>query len=165
MWPMKKNPNLNQKVDPYKVGEVLGHRAFQVGDWVIIRSCENRPARVKRLNKESSVCVILGEESDPVHGYSSHYYSDLGYPFDSEFWSEYQKEQYRLLKSEACPREPCQKLYFLDDLPPILMKVIAVTVIVVLASLTVVYFQNIKSIDKAMDNFWTSFFSLIANSR
>jgi hypothetical protein len=162
MWP-KKIPNLNQKIDPYKVGEVLGKEAFQVGDWVIIRSSENRPARVKRLNLESNVCVILGEESNPVHGYSYHYYSDLGYPIDCEFWSEYQKGQYRRLQSEAFYKEP-YKLYFPSDLPPILSKIIAAAVIITLASLTVVYFQNIKSIDKAMNDFWTSFFSAIANS-
>jgi hypothetical protein len=153
----------NQKPDPYKVGAVLGRKAFQVGDWVIIRSSVNKLARVKRLNDTSSVQVILGEESDPVHGYSSHYYSDLGYPLNSDFWSKYQKEQYRLLQSDACPKEHWHLAFDELYLPPILMEVIAVTVIVTLTTITGWLFLNIKTIDKTMDIFWTSFFTSISH--
>jgi hypothetical protein len=156
--------NPGQKPDPYKVGELLGPQAFHVGDWVVIRPSENRPARVRNIHDTGHIDVILGDGSDPMYGWISSVCSELGYPINSEFWSEYQKEEYRLLQSGDCAKV-CWNLT-LDELylPPILLKIVAVAVMVALTTITVCLFVNIKTINRSLDNFWTSFFTSISQS-
>jgi hypothetical protein len=147
-----------QQIDPYEVGKELGPAAFCEGDWVIIRPSENHPARVKRVDITGSVCVILGEESDLVHGEASYYPSCLGYPINSEFWSEYQKEQYQLLLSRRHLTKRRKLIFDELHLPPIFLNILAILVVSLLATITAYLFLNVKTINKSMDILWTSFF-------
>lgn len=82
-------------LDPYLVGETVGPSAFSAGDWVIIRSSDNAPAKVKGIEAIGAVRVILGYESNSVHGETCYYASELGYPLSKDLWSTTQENCYR----------------------------------------------------------------------
>jgi hypothetical protein len=68
-----------QKLDHYRVGEVAGPSAFSAGDWVVIRTSGNAPARVESVDPMGFITVVLGCKSDSVYGMARYFPSDLGY--------------------------------------------------------------------------------------
>jgi hypothetical protein len=92
------------KLDPYKVGEIVGPAAFTAGDWIVIRSEGNRPAKVE-AKEDFAIRVLLGDKSDSTYATACYYGSQLGYPPNSELWSAHQKEQYRLCHDESWLRK------------------------------------------------------------
>jgi hypothetical protein len=46
------------KLDPYKVGEIVGPAAFTAGDWIVIRSEGNRPAKVEAKEATSQKALV-----------------------------------------------------------------------------------------------------------
>lgn len=81
------------KLDPLLVGEVMGSDAFFVGDWVLLRSEENKPTKVTSCHHDLIfVDQGMGEnfEDSLVHFYPE----QLGYPLDHRFWSNHQKRCY-----------------------------------------------------------------------
>jgi hypothetical protein len=85
-----------EPLDPVLVGAVCGPAAFATNDWVILRLCENKPAKVRRDSSDPprSVRVILGDRSDSVYGETCYYACDLGYPLSKDLWSDSQIEWY-----------------------------------------------------------------------
>lgn len=91
-----------EPLDPYLVGAICGPAAFATDDWVVLRKCENKPAKVRVDPSDfpGAVRVILGDPSDNVYGETCCHACDLGYPLDKNFWSHSQIEWYRKCHEE-----------------------------------------------------------------
>jgi hypothetical protein len=108
-----------EPLDPYLVGRIAGSVAFATGDWVVLRRCENKPAKVRRdpYDFPGAVRVIPGNPSDGMYAETCYCASDLGYPLSKDLWSKSQARWYQkchedeysinLAKSfSAQPQEP-----------------------------------------------------------
>jgi hypothetical protein len=86
-----------EPLDPYLVGRIAGPAAFATDDWVVLRLCENKPARVRRDPSDfpGAVRVILGNPSDGMYAETCYCASDLGYPLSKDLWSQSQLEWYQ----------------------------------------------------------------------
>ena len=81
------------KLDPLLMGEVMGSDAFSEGDWILLRSEENRPTKVICCHHDL-IFVDHGEGEKFEDTLIPHYPEDLGYPLDHRFWSRHQKQCY-----------------------------------------------------------------------
>ena len=95
---MSKYGNFNHhlpspKLDPLRVGEVMGSDAFSVGDWVLLRTWENKPVKVTSLHQDL-VFVDQGMGESFEDTLVKYYPDELGYPLDHRFWSLHQKQSY-----------------------------------------------------------------------
>jgi hypothetical protein len=100
--PLSPSIKIPKLLDPYLVGAICGSEAFITDDWVVLRKFENRPAKVRldRNDLLSVVRVILGDRSDEMYGSTSYFPSDLGYPLNSNLWSQSQANWYRKCHEE-----------------------------------------------------------------
>ena len=81
------------KLDPLRVGEVMGSDAFTVGDWVLLRKEENKPGKVTSLHQD--FIFVDQELGKGFEDFLVNYYpAELGYPLDHRFWSLHQKKSY-----------------------------------------------------------------------
>lgn len=81
------------KLDPLRVGEVMGSDAFSIGDWVLLRYWENKPTRVTQV-QQHFIYVDLQEGENSEDTMAHFYPEELGYPHDHRFWSKHQKQCY-----------------------------------------------------------------------
>lgn len=81
------------KLDPLLIGEVMGTDAFSEGDWVLLRSEENKPVKVTCCHHDL-IFVDHGVGEKFEDSFIHHYSQDLGYPLDHRFWSNHQKRCY-----------------------------------------------------------------------
>lgn len=81
------------KLDPLRVGEVMGSDAFSVGDWALLRTWENKPVKVTSLHQDL-IFVDRGRGESLEDTRVNHHPEELGYPLDHRFWSLHQKQSY-----------------------------------------------------------------------
>ena len=81
------------KLDPLLMGEVMGADAFSEGDWVLLRSEENKPTKVT-VCRQDFVFVDQGTGESFKNTLMKYYPEELGYPLDHRFWSLHQKQSY-----------------------------------------------------------------------
>ncbi|MGR3279243.1 hypothetical protein ACSYAD_29695 [Acaryochloris marina NIES-2412] len=81
------------KLDPLLMGEVMGADAFSEGDWVLLRSEENKPTKVT-VCRQDFVFVDQGTGESFKNTLVKYYPEELGYPLDHRFWSLHQKQSY-----------------------------------------------------------------------
>lgn len=81
------------KLDPLLMGEVMGADAFSEGDWVLLRSEENKPMKVTCCYHD--LIFVDHGAGDKFEDSFVHFYpEELGYPLDHRFWSKHQKRCY-----------------------------------------------------------------------
>ena len=81
------------KLDPLFMGEVMGADSFSEGDWVLLRSEENKPMKVTCCHHDL-IFVDHGAGDKFEDSLVNFYPEELGYPLDHRFWSSHQKRCY-----------------------------------------------------------------------
>lgn len=81
------------QLNPLRVGEVMGAKAFSEGDWVLLRSWDNKPVKVTECHQDF-VFVDEGMNENFEETFAHFYPEELGYPLDHRFWSLHQKQSY-----------------------------------------------------------------------
>lgn len=111
---MKKNKTnkLIGSIDPYDMGSLAGSSAFAPNDLVMILGKNNLPAKVRGVNENFTVRVIIGSEAEGFWAEKDIYPAKLGYPLSSKLWSQHQQKCYRDYQLQTQQNQQVKPLTF-----------------------------------------------------